>query len=296
MLRTGTFAGIFWMCMAIFISTAGGACVRKLAGEIPTMELVFFRNVVALVILLPWMMKQGFGTLRTTRLPLYGLRVFFAYSAMLMLFFALAEMPIADVYALQYTIPLFTILLAVLILKQKADAYSWVATLIGFAGVLIVMRPGVIELTLAAICALTSACMSAGSNTTLKLLSRTESAGRITVYSNLLMLPCAAIPMLFVWITPTAQQWPWMIGVAVFSAIGGYCFTRAVGAADARVVQPFQFTRMIFATAIGYVLFVELPDIWTWIGAAVIFGSTYAIALREARARKAETLAKEAAS
>jgi drug/metabolite transporter (DMT)-like permease len=286
MLRTGTFAGIFWMCLAICISTASGACVRKLAGEIPTMELVFFRNILALVILAPWMMRQGFRSLQTTRLPLYGLRVFFAYTAMLMLFFALAEMPIADVYALQYTIPLFTILLAVVILKQKADAYSWIATLVGFAGVLIVMRPGVIELTLAAICALSSAFMSAGSNTTLKLLSRTEGAGIITVYTNLLMLPLAAIPTIFVWITPTAEQWPWISGVALFSAVGGYCFTRAVSAADARVVQPFQFTRMIFATAIGYVLFIELPDIWTWVGAAVIFGSTYAIALREAKAKR----------
>jgi drug/metabolite transporter (DMT)-like permease len=286
MLKSGTVAGIFWMCTAILLSTAAGACVRKLAGEIPTLELVFFRNIVGLAILLPWMMKQGFRALQTTRLPLYGLRVFFAYTALLMLFFALAEMPIADVYALQYTIPLFTILLAVLILKQKTDAYSWITTLIGFTGVLIVMRPGVIELTLAAICALSSAFMSAGSNTTLKLLSRTEGAGIITVYSNLLMLPLAAVPMLFVWIAPTPEQWPWIAGVSLFSAIGGYCFTRAVGAADARVVQPFQFTRMIFATAIGYALFVELPDIWTWIGAAVIFGSTYAIALREARTKK----------
>ncbi len=291
MLRSGTVAGIFWMCVAIFLSTLGGACVRQLAGGLPTMELVFFRNVVGLAILAPWMLKQGTEALRTSRLKLLGLRVFFAYAAMVMLFYALAEMPIADVYALQYTIPLFTILLAVLILKQKADTFSWIATLIGFAGVLIVMRPGVIEFTLAAGGALAAACMSAGSNTTLKLLSRTESAGRITVYSNLLMLPCAAIPMFFVWITPTAQQWPWIFGVAVFSAVGGYCFTRAVSSADARIVQPFQFTRMIFATAIGYVLFVELPDLWTWVGAAVIFGSTYAIALREAKANKAAAAA-----
>ena len=107
------------------------------------------------------------------------------------------------------------------------------------------------------------------------------------------MLPFAAVPMLFVWIIPTAEQWPWIAGVAMFSAIGGYCFTRAVGAADARVVQPFQFTRMIFATAIGYALFVELPDLWTWIGAAVIFGSTYAIALREAKTKKARASAGE---
>jgi drug/metabolite transporter (DMT)-like permease len=211
--------------------------------------------------------------------------VFFAYTAMVMLFFAWGKMPIADVFALQFTIPLFTILLAVLILKQQTDRQAWAACLIGFCGALIVMRPGVVELTMAAAAAIASALMSAGSNTTIKLLTRTESVGTITVYSNLLMLPLALVPSLFVWVTPTLTQVPWIIGAALFSAVGGLCFTLAVGAADARVVQPFQFTRMIFAAVIGYWMFFELPDFWTWVGAAVIFGASYYIVLREAKKR-----------
>ena len=278
-------AGIFWMCMATLLSSIAGGLVRELAGAIPTMELVFFRNVVALIILAPWMLRQGLGTMRTTRLPLFGLRVLFAYLAMVMLFYALGQMPIADVYALQYTIPLFTILLAVLVLKQHADAHSWGACLVGFAGTLIIMRPGIVEITLASICALSAAFMSAGSNTTIKLLSRTESPALITVYTNLLMMPLALIPMLFVWVTPTWAQMPWILGVGLASACGGYCFTRAVASADARIVQPFQFSRMIFATAIGFLMFAELPDIWTWVGAAVIFVASYYLVLREAKRR-----------
>jgi drug/metabolite transporter (DMT)-like permease len=284
---SGVAAGIFWMCLATLLSTLGGACVRMLGGEIPVIELVFIRNVTGLLLLAPWMMQQGVRSLQTTRLPLYCLRVLFAYLAMILLFYALAEMPLADVYALQYTIPLFTIVLAVLILKQHADRYSWAACIVGFGGALIVMRPGIIEITLAAVCALAAAMLSGGSNTTLKLLSRTEGAGVITVYSNLLMLPLALIPMLFVWVTPSWDQAVWIAGVAIFSAIGGYCFTRAVASADARVVQPFQFTRMFFATAIGFLMFAELPDIWTWIGAAVIFIASYYIVAHEAKLRKA---------
>lgn len=283
MFGSGPVAGIFWMCMATLLSSLAGGMVRELAGAIPTMELVFFRNVIALVILAPWLARQGRDVLITTRLPLYGLRVLFAYLAMVMLFYALARMPIADVYALQYTIPLFTILLAVLILKQRTDAYSWGACLVGFAGTLIVMRPGIIELTLAAIFAIASALMSAGSNTTIKLLARTEGAGVITAYTNLLMMPLALVPMLFVWVSPSWHQVPWLLGIGISSATGGYCFTRAVSAAEARTVQPFQFTRMIFATAIGYAMFAELPDIWTWVGAAVIFVASYSIVLRDAK-------------
>ena len=281
MLRTGVIAAIFWMCMATLLNSLAGGMVRELSGEIPIIELVFFRNVVALVILAPWVMRRGIVRLPAARLPLYGFRVLLAYAAMVMLFYALARMPIADVYALQYTIPLFTILLAVLVLKQHADAHSWGACLVGFAGTLIIMRPGIIELTLAAVCAITSALLSAGSNTVIKLLSRSESPEVITVWTNLLMMPLAFVPMLFIWVSPSWAQVPWVIGIGIASSMGGYSFTRAIASADARIVQPFQFSRMIFATAIGFLMFAELPDVWTWIGSAVIFAASYYVVLHE---------------
>ena len=287
MLKTGPAAGIFWMCMATLISSISGAMVRELAGEIPTFELVFFRNIIAMVVLVPIVLRQGVGLPDRSQLPFYGMRILFAFCAMVFLFYALARMPLADVYALQYTIPLFTILLAVLFLRQKADIHSWAAVFIGFVGTLIVMRPGIIEITLAGLGAITAACLSAGSNTTIKILARKDNAEAITLWTNIGMLPLALIPTLFVWVNPTVEQWPLIIGVGVVSSIGGYCFTRAVSAADARIVQPFQFSRMIFATAIGWIMFSEFPDLWTWIGAAVIFSASYYIVYREGQARKA---------
>jgi len=284
-LKGGVAAGIFWMCMATLLTSITGACVRKLGGSLPTMELVFFRNLFALAMLAPWFLRLGPAAMRTRRLPLYGLRVTFAYLSMLMQFYALSQLQIATVYALQFTIPLFTILLAVLILKQHADAHSWGACLVGFAGALIIMRPGIIEISAAVVLTLCSALLSGGSNTTIKLLARTESPGVITVYTNLLMMPLAFVPMLFVWVTPTAGQWLWILAIGVTGATGGYCFTRAVSSADARVVQPFQFSRMIFATALGFLMFAELPDLWTWVGAGVIFTASYYVLLRERRSR-----------
>jgi drug/metabolite transporter (DMT)-like permease len=171
-------------------------------------------------------------------------------------------------------------------LKQTANRHSWGACLVGFAGALIVMRPGIIEVSAAVVLTLVSALLSAGSNTTIKLLARTESPGVITVYTNLLMMPCAFVPMLFVWVTPTPEQWPWIIGMGVTGSVGGYCFTRAVSSADARVVQPFQFSRMIFATVIGFAMFAELPDLWTWVGAGVIFAASYYVLLHEKNRKK----------
>ena len=295
MLKTGPAAGIFWMCMATLISSISGGMVRELAGQIPTMELVFFRNLIALIVLIPIVRRQGVGLPSKSQLPVYALRVLFAYSAMVLLFYALARMPIADVYALQYTIPLFTILLAVIVLKQHADIHSWAACLVGFLGTLIVMRPGIIEITLASLAALTTAFMHAGSNTTIKILARRDNPEAITLWTNFGMLPLALIPTLFLWVTPTAEQWPLVIGIGVVSSIGGYCFTRSVSAADARIVQPFQFSRMIFAAAIGWIMFSELPDLWTWIGAAVIFAASYYIVYREGRTLRAEPTEKKSA-
>lgn len=294
MLKTGPAAGIIWMCLATLISSISGGLVRELGGEIPIFELVFFRNLIAVAVLIPIVMRQGVGLPDRSQFSLFGLRIFFAFTAMALLFYALARMPIADVYALQYTIPLFTILLAVIVLKQTADIHSWVACFIGFLGTLIVMRPGIIEITLAALAALTAAFLTAGSNTTIKLLAKKNSAEAITMWTNFGMLPLALIPTVFVWVTPTVEQWPLVIGVGVISSIGGYCFTRAVSAADARIVQPFQFSRMIFATAIGWIMFSELPDVWTWTGAAVIFGASYYIVYREGKARKALAAQKSA--
>ncbi len=288
MLKTGPVAGIFWMCMATLISSISGGMVRELAGEIPTMELVFFRNVIALLVLFPIVRRQGIKLPDLPQTKLYAVRVVFTYGAMVMLFFALARMPIADVYALQYTTPLFTMVLAVLILKQHADKHSWLACSVGFIGTLIVMRPGIIEITLASAAALTMAFLYAGTNTTIKLLARKDNAEVITLWTNLMMLPLALVPALIFWVTPSIEQWPLVIGIGIVSSIGGYCFTRSVSAADARIVQPFQFSRMIFATAIGWIMFSELPDIWTWIGAGVIFGASYYIVYREGLARRSK--------
>ena len=104
-----------------------------------------------------------------------------------------------------------------------------------------------------------------------------------------MMLPLALFPALIFWVTPTFEQWPLVIGIGIVSSIGGYCFTKSVSAADARIVQPFQFSRMIFATAIGWIMFSELPDVWTWVGAAVIFGASYYIVYRENLARRVKT-------
>ena len=125
MFRTGVAAGIFWMCMATLISSIAGGMVHKLGGDIPALQLVMVRNPVALCVLLPLVRRQGVGRPHRSQAPIYFFRVLFTYGRLTCLFYALQRMPIADVYALQYTPLLFTILLAVPILKQHVGFHGW---------------------------------------------------------------------------------------------------------------------------------------------------------------------------
>ena len=275
--------GIVWMIMAGALSASAAGLVRQLGGAYPAIELVFFRNLAGIAVVLPVLLHRGgFGSFGTRRLPMYCLRVTFQYLAMVALFYALANMQIADVFALQFTIPLFSILMAVMFLGQQAGSRSWIACLVGFAGALLIVRPGFAVIGLASYAALGSALMSGGSNTAIKLLSRTDGPALITVWSNMLMLPFALVPALFVWVTPPWSHVPTIVVMTVLHALGGYSFTRSVSAADARIVQPFQFARMLFAALVGFVMFGELPDAWTWAGAAIIFASAYAV-IRQTR-------------
>ena len=281
--------GIFWMLLATLMAALTGGAVRQLAGAYSPFELVFFRTVCGVIVLSPWLIRMaGRESLRPRRFHLFMLRSAFSYGGLLCLFFALGAMPIADVYALLFTTPLFTILMAVLLLKERAGIDTWIACLVGFAGALVILRPGIVEVGLAALAATATAGLYASANICIKALSRTESPVRITMYNNLVMLPLALVPTLFVWVTPTWQDAPWIVGLALSNTLGGLFHARAVSATDARVVQPFTFLRLIWSVGVGYVMFVEFPGIWIWVGATIIFSSSYYILYIEAGRKAAE--------
>lgn len=288
--RGAALKGIFWMIMATLMAAMTGGAVRYLDGAYSPFELVFFRSVLALVILSPWLIRSAAGESLRPRdarvFTLFMLRSIFSYGGLVFLFFALAAMPIAEVYALLFTTPLFTILLAVLLLRERAGTVTWIACLIGFAGALVIIRPGFVEVGLAALAALSTAGLYASANICIKMLSRTETTVRITIYNNLMILPLALAPTLFVWVTPSWADAPWVAAMALTSALGGLFHANGVAATDARVVQPFSFLRVIWSAGIGYLMFAELPGVWVWAGATIIFASSYYILYAETRRKE----------
>jgi drug/metabolite transporter (DMT)-like permease len=285
--RAAALRGISWMVVAAIGYSVNAGLVKQLSGTLTPMETVFWRTVVGVAFLVPWMLLRKGATAKfpLQRLPLFLLRGVLTYLAMLTTYYALAHIAIADVQALQFTMPLFSILAVVLVLHERAGMGTWIACFVGFAGTIVILRPGFEEISLAAMAAIGSAALYSVSNLVIKMLARAEDTTTITLYGNVIMLPLALLPLLFDWRWPGLDSIPWIIALGVFTTLGQWALARAIASADARVVWPFDFLRPPFTVVIGYVMFSQLPGLWTWVGAVLIFGSAYYVIRQEATAK-----------
>lgn len=251
-----------WSCMA--------AITRNFSGEIPTFEIVFFRSLFGSVFLLPWLFRVGLDGLRTERIGMHMLRGFMGLAIIYLLFFAIATTPLGEVAAIIAARPIMASLLAILVLREAAKGNRWTATIVGFVGALLIIRPGFEAVSVGVLLALGAAIAMAVLSIVLKSLARTEAPDTIVIWQMVVFTPCSLIPALIVWVTPDLTQLALLIAVGLFGTGVQRCLTRAYAAADATVVVPFDFSRLIFSAILGFILFEEFPDIWTWAGGLLI--------------------------
>ena len=275
-------AGLMMLSCVIFSFMT--AVVRHVTNELPTLEVIFFRNLFGLLTMAPLFIRWGIGPLlRTRRIGLFLLRGGIGYISMLCWFTAIAIVPLADAVALGFTAPLFVTILAIFILGEVVRARRWTAMLIGFAGAILILRPGFGEVNAYYFLVMASAVSMACSVIMIKILGRTESATTIVAYMVIIILPISAIPAAFVWQWPTLEQLGWLVALGGLATAGHLAVTKALMLADATAVMPLDFLRLPITAFIAYLAFAEVPDPWVWIGAAVIFGSSIYIAHREAQ-------------
>jgi drug/metabolite transporter (DMT)-like permease len=279
--------GIAWMIAAVIAWSGMYLFVRQVSGRFPAFEILAVRNAVTLALMAPMLFRTPLSSLRTTRWRMHVLRAVFACLGMAGLYAGIAYLPLPDVVALSFTQPLFLVALAPLVLGERVGAGRWIAALVGFAGVLLIVRPGVTEIGIGAMLILGSAALYAGSNVCVKLLMRTDSAVQSVFYGNLLMLPLSLVPALFLWVQPGWIDLAIMAAVGITGALGMYAVAQAYRAADASAVAPFDFLRLPITAGAGYLIFGDVAGPWTWAGALVIFGASYALVLIESRNRPA---------
>ena len=281
------FAGPAWMLFAGLCWTVMAILVRQLSADYSAFELLFFRNLVAVCILMPSMMRAGAASLKTARLPLHCLRAGFSCLAVLGLFYGIARAPLPDVTALSFAQPLFGVALAALVLKELVDFARWRAVFFGILGILVILRPGFEDVSLATLAVLGSAMCYACGNICVKKLMTTDTPNQAVIYFNLLMLPMAFVPALYFWVTPSPGDLVLMIGIGLFGTVTVLGYAKSFQAADVSAVMPFDFMRLPMAAAAAFLLFGDLGDLWTWVGSGIVFASAWVLARREGKKSQA---------
>ena len=276
-----------WAALAALFFAIMVTSVRFMEGKFDAFEIVFVRALVGLLIILPLVFRSGLGALRTTKLPLHIVRTLFALLGMATLYYAVVLMPVAEAIALTFLIPLLTTIAAGVVLREKVGIHRWAATLIGFAGAMIIIRPGIIPIGFPVLLVLLSSVLYAGAWSCVKVLTRTDAAAVTVFWLNLLMLPLTAIPLVFLWVTPGWGDVIPLLIMAVSGWLAHFCQARAFAISDASAIMPFDFLRLPSAALFGFLLFAEVIDAWTWVGAVIIFAAGYYITRREARTRAA---------
>ena len=283
----GPLAAVLYMMIAMLFFATMGIFIRLSADQLHPLEVVFFRNFLAVLMMLPWILRQGPSVMKTRRLGLYTARAVFNIIGMVAGFTALTLIPLAEATAISFTTPLFASVGAILFLGEIVRMRRITALAAGFLGMLVVIRPGMEAISVGALLAILHSLTIAVTVLFVKKLTETERPETIVTYMVVLQTPLALIPALFFWEWPEAMTWLWLICLAGAGTIGHLCYTRAYQLADVSQIQPIDFIRLPVIAVMAYILFDEIPTMWTWIGAAIIFASAAYITHREAKLARA---------
>ena len=279
--QTPVMRGIVLMCLSTVAFSIMHGLVRFVSEVLPPFQIAFFRNIFGLAFLLPLLMRSRFAILRTKQIGLHALRGVINMAAMLMFFTALSISPIAKVTALGFTAPIFMAILAVIVLGERFRIYRWSAIFLGFVGMLIILRPGLIAIDTGALLVTGSAALWAVAMIIIKIQSRTESSLTIVAYMGIFLGVFSIVPALSVWQPFGLQTLSLMVLIGLFGSIAQISISQSLKETDPTALMPFDFLKLIWTAIIGAWFFAEIPDMYTWIGATVIFSSGLFIAVRE---------------
>ena len=286
MAGTSRASAVGWMLVTGLLFVAVTGTVRHLGSDLPAVQAAFLRYVIGVGFMLPFLYR----TLRVRPIPrrlgLHVLRGIVHAGGVMLWFFAMARIPIAEVTAIGFTAPLFTTIGAVLFLGEKLRARRISAVIIGFVGTVIILRPGIEAIHIGALAQLAAAPLFACSFIVAKKLTETEAGTVIVAWLSLFVTLALLPPALLVWCTPSAEELLWLTATAACATAGHYTLTRAMHLAELTMLQPFMFLQLVWASLLGLVAFGEVPDVWTWTGGAVIVAAASYIAHREAVARR----------
>ncbi|WP_255579991.1 MULTISPECIES: DMT family transporter [unclassified Caulobacter] len=282
---TPNLRGALWMLASAVGFTVMTTLIKYLGPGYPAALQTFYRQLAGVIVLLPLVARDWRGAFRTTRPGILVFRSSAGVLAMILAFYAYQALPLADANALSFTRTLWLVPLAALVLREPLGPLRISAALIGFVGVLVMLRPGAdgsggwVGWPQAA--ALASALLFALTITGMKVMTRDHSPFTLLVYAAVLGLVFSLPPALFVWRWPSLPDLGLLAAMGVIGTLTQGCYIKGMEAGEAAVMAPIDYTRLVFAVLAGFVLFHEVPKATTLIGAGIVVASTLFITLRE---------------
>ena len=288
---SGNLRGMWLMLAATIVLITQHTMVKFISADLPAFEILFFRNLIAFLLFLPFMLRSGLTIFRTNQFRWHFGRSLLQMVSSVTFFFALAVTPLATVTALHFTAPIFATLVAVFALNEKISSRRWTAIGIGLAGTLVILRPGLEGFSLGAIFVVLSAFAWGVAMVAIRVIGRTDSSITTTAYMYLLITPMSLVGALFEWHWPSFEQLGWLALIGVTAAVAHVLMAESLRVGETHVVTPIDFVRLIWAALFGFLLFGEVPDMFVWIGGAMIFAGTSYIAWREHQLSQARSSA-----
>jgi len=256
-----------WLSLMLVMAVAG----RETARQLNVFQIIEVRSILGFFLLYPMIRAQGgFAGLKTSRLPQHIARSLIQYGAQLGWFFALSLIPIGQVVAIEFTMPIWTAILAAVFLGERMTIWKTAAILLGMVGVIVIVRPATGEVDPGQLIALGAAVGFGVSMALVKSLTRTESALAIIFWMLMVQAAAGFFPTLYLWVWPSAHAWGWLVVIAVCGTFSHYCLANAMHYADATVVVPMDFLRVPLTATAGWLIYSERLDMFTVLGAALI--------------------------
>lgn len=268
--RSPAVGAALWMFGAMFCFLAMAISGRELAAFINTFQVLFFRSCIGVLVVGVLIYRAGGASVRTRAPGVHLLRNVIHFAGQYGWFYGLALIPLTEVFALEFTMPIWTALLAPFVLGERMTWARAMVVVIGFIGTLVVLRPGLAIVHPAALAVLASALSYALAHMMTKRLSGTDAPLTILFYMTLIQLPLGFVMSLADWTWPAAAAWPWIVVVGITALAAHYCMTRAFQLADATVVVPMDFMRLPLISALGYFVYDEVVSPWVALGALIL--------------------------
>lgn len=278
--------GIAWFILSLVIGSLNDVAMKFLGYQLPSMEVAFLRFFFSALVLLPLMITRGTQAFHTSRLSVHAMRGLLLFGGIALWCYGLTVVHMTAAVVINFTIPLFVLVLAMIFLKEKVGLARWIATMVGFSGIIVVLNPTSIDFDIAAMLLVLGSLMFAMLDVLNKKYVVKESTISMLFYSAVFTTLFGLIPAYYVWVPPTAKELLILFVLGAGANMLLYCLLKAFALIDASAVSPYRYTELFISAGFGFAFFQEIPTTSTLIGACIVVPSTMYVAYIESRGER----------